>query len=115
MSELSASERKQGTRANFVWRDGGRTVVFRDGALAAAGELLAEHGFDDFELVSTERGLGSAPGLAEKAAAVHRVAQGGVPEAAAPVLAQAGEAARLRRVDHAPASPRSRRRCRGPR
>ena len=92
---MSASERQQGTRAEFVWRDAGRIVVFRDGALAAAADLLAEHGFDEFELVSTERGVGSAPGLAEKAAAVHRVAPGGVPEAAAPVLAQAGEAARL--------------------
>jgi alcohol dehydrogenase class IV len=79
----------------FLWRDGERTVVFRDGALGFATELLGEHGFDGFELVTTERALGAAPALEAPATAVHRVAPGGVPEVAAPVLEQAQEAERL--------------------
>ena len=79
----------------FAWRDGERTVVFRDGALASAPGLLGEHGFGDFELLSTERALGTAAGLAEGAAAVRLVAGGGVPDAAAPILEQARDAERL--------------------
>jgi len=80
---------------DFVWRDAGRTVVFRDGALGAAAPLLGEHGFGSFTLLSTPRGLSSAPELAEAAEEVHEVRPGGVPEAAAAVLEPALGAARL--------------------
>jgi alcohol dehydrogenase class IV len=71
---------------SFIWRDAGRTVVFRPDALAKAPELLAGQGFDSFELLSTERALAAAPGLREAARATHLVAAGGVPEAAGEIL-----------------------------
>jgi maleylacetate reductase len=74
----------------FVWRDAGRTVVFRSGALAEAPRLLSEHGFGQFELLSTERALAGAPGLADTATAVHEVSPGQVPELAAALLERAG-------------------------
>jgi alcohol dehydrogenase class IV len=72
--------------SSFTWRDAGRVVVFRDGDLSGAPGLLAEHGFEPFELLSTERALADDPGLAEAAAAVHLVAAGQVPEVAAELL-----------------------------
>jgi alcohol dehydrogenase class IV len=73
----------------FVWRDAGRTVLLRHGAIAGAPELLAEHGFDSFELLSTPRALAGAEGLAAAAAAVHEVPPGQVPETAAALLGAA--------------------------
>ncbi len=80
---------------DFVWRDAGRTVVFRSGSLGAAAELLAEHGFGSFELLSTERALAGAPSLGEGAETVHLVAPGGVPDAAAAILPEAEEPTHL--------------------
>ena len=71
---------------NFVWRDAGRVVVFRDSGLHDAPQVLAEHGMEPFELLSTQRHLTGAIGLTNAAAAVHEVASGGVPEAAAALL-----------------------------
>jgi alcohol dehydrogenase class IV len=76
---------------NFVWRDAGRTVVFRDGGLRDAPQLLAEHGFEPFDLLSSERHLAGAAELAGAAATVHRVPVAtspatGVTEAAAALL-----------------------------
>jgi alcohol dehydrogenase class IV len=59
---------------NFVWRDAGRTVVFHAGGVAASPKLLAEHGMESFELLSSERHLGEAMDLAEAASAVHVLA-----------------------------------------
>ncbi len=58
---------------NFVWRDAGRTVVFRAAGVAAAPKLLAEHGIDSFELLTTRRHLDGAVELAGAAAAVHEL------------------------------------------
>lgn len=73
---------------SFVWRDAGRVVVFRPGAVEDAPELLREHGFEAFELLSTERALGNgtAAALSEVAERVHRVARGQVPELGAGLL-----------------------------
>jgi alcohol dehydrogenase class IV len=71
---------------NFVWRDAGRTVVFGAGGVGSAPKLLAEHGMEPFELLSTSRHLGDAEGLVSEAVAVHEVPSGGVPEAAAELL-----------------------------
>jgi alcohol dehydrogenase class IV len=71
---------------DFVWRDAGRTVVFRRGGVGAAVEVLRERGVEEFELLSTERalaGLDGAKDLAEAANRVHEVAPGQVPAAAA--------------------------------
>jgi len=56
---------------NFVWRDAGRTVVFHADGGAAAPKLLAEHGMEGFELLSSQRHLDGARDLAEAARAVH--------------------------------------------
>lgn len=58
---------------DFVWRDAGRTVAFRAGGVAAAPKLLAEHGMEGFELLSSRRHLAAATALAEAAAAVHEL------------------------------------------
>ena len=71
---------------DFIWRDAGRTVVFRDGGVGDAPRLLAEHGMESFDLLSTERHLASASPLASAARAIHDVAAAGVPEAAAALL-----------------------------
>ncbi len=72
----------------FLWRDAGRTVVFREDATAAAPGILAGGGFDSFELISTPRALAEAGEAAVAATAVHEVAPGGVPEAAAEIVDQ---------------------------
>jgi alcohol dehydrogenase class IV len=72
--------------ADFVWRDAGRTVVFRRGGVAAAAEILREHGVEEFELLSTERALTDAHQLAAAARGVHEVGPGQVPAVAAALL-----------------------------
>jgi alcohol dehydrogenase class IV len=75
------------TEHDFIWRDGERTVVFREGALAGASELLAGGIWERFELLTTPRALGRAPlELAELASAVHEVPRGPVPDAAATIV-----------------------------
>ena len=72
----------------FTWRDGDRTILFRAGIVDDATAILAGQGWERFELLTTPRAVASAPvDLAEKAGAVHYVTQGGVPEAAAEVMA----------------------------
>jgi alcohol dehydrogenase class IV len=69
---------------DFTWRDGERTIVFREDAFADALELLSDGVWERFELLTTPRALGVAPlELAERASNVHEVAAGPVPEAAA--------------------------------
>jgi alcohol dehydrogenase class IV len=58
---------------NFVWRDAGRTIVFEAGGVAAAPKLLAEHGREQFELLTTRRHLDADAGLADMATAVHEL------------------------------------------
>lgn len=75
---------------NFVWRDAGRTVVFDTGGVASAPKLLAEHGMEPFELISTSRHLDGAPELGAAAATVHKLPPAdpatAVPGAAAALL-----------------------------
>jgi alcohol dehydrogenase class IV len=72
---------------DFVWRDGERSIVFRRGGLASAHETLAEHGWDDYDLLSTPRGLRDAPRAIEAVGSVHEVPAGPVPEAAKQIMA----------------------------
>ena len=75
---------------NFVWRDADRTVVFEAGGIAAAPKLLAEHGIEQFELLTTARHLDAGEGLAGAAVAVHELPPAdpatAVPEGAAALL-----------------------------
>jgi alcohol dehydrogenase class IV len=75
---------------SFVWRDAGRVVVFRADGVEQAPQLLREHGFDGFELLTTPRALLGAPELEAAARATHAVAPGQVPELAADLLDRAG-------------------------
>ncbi|MGN6586546.1 MAG: iron-containing alcohol dehydrogenase [Solirubrobacterales bacterium] len=71
---------------DFIWRDAGRTVVFRRGGVGTAVEVLREHGVGEFELLSTQRALAGAEALAAAVEEVHEVASGQVPAAAAALL-----------------------------
>jgi maleylacetate reductase len=73
--------------AGFTWRDGERTIVFGEGVLELAPQLLGEHGFRGYDLLSTPRALAEAPPeIAANAARVHEVARASVPEAAGQVI-----------------------------
>jgi alcohol dehydrogenase class IV len=74
---------------DFVWRDAGRVVVLCHDGVAQAPQLLHEHGFSDFELLTTPRALPGAPELEAAAKAVHAVPSGQVPGAAASLLDRA--------------------------
>ncbi len=71
---------------DFIWRDAGRTVVFRHNGIAQATQLLREHDFFPFELLSTPRALADAGELAAAATAVHEVGPGAVPDLAGALL-----------------------------
>jgi maleylacetate reductase len=71
----------------FTWLDGDRTVVFREGALGDTPALLDERGWDDYELLTTDRALRDAPlVLPGEAKRVHTVPPGKVPEIAAALI-----------------------------
>jgi maleylacetate reductase len=71
----------------FTWLDGDRTVVFYEGALADAPAILAEHGWESYELLTTDRALGGAPlVLPGEAKRVHTVPPGRIPEIAARLI-----------------------------
>ena len=71
----------------FTWLDGNRVVVFREGALGEALDVLRGHGWEHFELLTTSRALHGAPvGLAEAAVAVHDVAAGRVADVSAEII-----------------------------
>jgi alcohol dehydrogenase class IV len=58
---------------DFIWRDAGRVVVFRDDGVGDSAGLLAENGMQPFELLTTRRHLDAAAGLASAAVAVHEL------------------------------------------
>jgi alcohol dehydrogenase class IV len=71
----------------FIWRDGERTIVFKEGALADVVETLRWQGWDRYELLTTERALPDVPlQLPGHASAVHHVPPGAVNEIAAGLL-----------------------------
>jgi alcohol dehydrogenase class IV len=76
---------------DFIWRDAGRTVVFRRKGIAQAPQLLHEHDFEPFELLATSRSLAGADGLRAEAVAVHEVGHGQVPALAANLLDAVGK------------------------
>ena len=74
------------------WRDAeaGRSVLLRPGLARDLAGVLAADGWTGFELLSTERALAEAPGLADAAARTHLVEPGPVPDAAAAILDDVG-------------------------
>src|SRR5687767_8616446 len=72
----------------FTWRDGERTIYFRAGVVGDAHDIVAAHGFTEYELLTTERAMGAASvELAEDARCFHHVPPGPVNEVAARVIA----------------------------
>jgi alcohol dehydrogenase class IV len=71
---------------DFVWRDGERIIVFRRGALAGADAILREHGWAEYDLLSTARALEQAPRGLEAVGSVHEVPPGPVPDAAKAIM-----------------------------
>ncbi len=78
--------------ANFTWRDGERTIHFRAGVVNDSPDILASHGFDTYELLTTERAMGAAPvELAEESTCFHHVPPGPVNEVAARLFDDVGD------------------------
>jgi alcohol dehydrogenase class IV len=71
---------------DFTWKDAERLVIFRSGALESAPTLLREHGWDQFDVLSTTRALEGAPRELEAVGSVHEVPPGAVPEAAKSIM-----------------------------
>ena len=71
---------------HFDWKDGERWIVLRRGALVDAPELLREHGWGEFDLLTTPRALEEAPPALQSSGSVHAVPAGPVPEAAAAII-----------------------------
>ena len=73
--------------SDITWRDGERTIRFAVDALEGAPQTLANNGWDEYELLSTERALGEAPrALSENASRIHRVRPGAVNEISAELV-----------------------------
>jgi alcohol dehydrogenase class IV len=70
------------------WEDEatGRVVLVKEGLVGELPATLAEEGWDEFDLLSTERAVAGAPGIGEAAARTHVVPAGSVPEISAAIL-----------------------------
>jgi alcohol dehydrogenase class IV len=73
---------------DFTWHDGERVIRFGRGTIAEAPDLLG----DSYTLLTTERAQAAAPGVVERASAVHLVAPGLVDELAAGLHDAVGDA-----------------------
>jgi alcohol dehydrogenase class IV len=73
---------------DFQWQDGERTIRFGRGAIADAPGLLG----DTYTLLTTERAEAAAPGVVERASAVHHVGPGNVDALAAGLHDAVGDA-----------------------
>ena len=69
----------------FTWADGERLIRFGEGALDEAPVLLAEYGFTDYALVTTERAQVDGADLAVDAGLLVHVPPGPVPDVAAAI------------------------------
>ena len=66
-------------------------IRFGPGLVGRSPELLSEHGWNEYELLTTERALGDAPdALADNAAALHHVPAGPVNEVSAALFDAVG-------------------------
>jgi alcohol dehydrogenase class IV len=80
------------SETDFTWRDDERTIHFRAGVVGDAVEILAGHGFESYELLTTERAMGAASvELAEGSACFHHIPPGPVNEVAARLFDDVGD------------------------
>jgi maleylacetate reductase len=71
----------------FTWHDAERVVVYGEGKMANSAAVLAQQGWSRYEMLTTERALGSAPlDLPDGSECFHYVPNGQVPEVAASLL-----------------------------
>jgi alcohol dehydrogenase class IV len=78
--------------ANFTWRDGERMIHFRAGIVNESPDILKGHGFEEYELLTTERAMGAAPvELAEDSTRFHHVPPGPVNEVSARLFDDVGD------------------------
>ena len=80
----------------LTWRDAaaGRAVIVRGDVLERASDLLAEHGFEGYDLLSTERALAAVPAaVRDEANGLRLVPPGPVPEASAAIIDEVGSQA----------------------
>lgn len=73
---------------DFTWQDGERTIRFGRGTVNDAPALLG----DTYTLLTTERAAAAAPGVVERATAVHHVPSGLVDQLAADLHGAVGDA-----------------------
>jgi alcohol dehydrogenase class IV len=71
---------------DFTWRDGERLIRFASGAGGEARDLMAQLGYHDYVLLTTDRARDSVPDLADQAAMVAIVPPGRVDEISAALL-----------------------------
>jgi len=71
---------------DFSWRDHERLVRFGPGVVGEAPDLLAERGFQDYVLLTTDRAQEHWPGLEQRAIEVLHVRPGKVDEISAELL-----------------------------
>lgn len=77
---------------DFTWRDKERTIHFRAGIVNESPDILAGHGFEEYELLTTERAMGAAPvELAEESTCFHHIPPGPVNEIAAKLIEDVGD------------------------
>ena len=80
------------SESDFTWRDDQRTIYFRVGVINDSPEIIVAHGFEDYELLTTERAMGAAPiELAEDSSCFHHVPPGPVNEVAARLFEDVGD------------------------
>ena len=81
------------SRDDITWRDGDRTIRFAADALEGSPGALSDHGWEGYDLLSTERALEQAPAaLPDSAERVHIVRPGAVNEIAAELIEAVGSA-----------------------
>jgi alcohol dehydrogenase class IV len=68
------------------YADGRRVLSLHSGPMAEPLARLASHGWENFELISTDRALAETPQLREAGSRVHVLPAGPVPEASAAIL-----------------------------
>jgi alcohol dehydrogenase class IV len=82
--------RPPGPEEWLTYSDDRRTLLLYGGPITEPVATLSRHGWDDYELLSTERALAGAPELREAARRVHAVPDGRVDEVSTALAGEVG-------------------------